>query len=161
MQQLQPQLPSGPSLVPPPNQRRIRFLEIRPVPNPQFLSHHKSLRRNHHAPLGTDIHRKARHPVCRPSFLPFEPHRDTRIQARPCPHILQHLQRIVHIRPHAHTGLPAPPAPLPNLRPSPSTVNGTPLSLLPISHQSSLIPKPRSLATVPGSRPAAVICYLF
>lgn len=138
MHQLQPQLPTTPSLMPAPDQYRFRFSLIASILDPHLLPHRKSLRYYRQASLRADIHRIALCLVGRPAFRPLHSHLQPRVHPRTCSHILQHPERIVHFvrSVHVHSSchnlthhhqfltLESPRA----------LVNGTSLPNSPISH---------------------------
>ena len=81
--QLQPELPTFPPLMPPPDQRRIRRFPVHAIHNPQFLPDWQPLFHNGHASLRTYVHSVCLRLQRLTAFFPFHNQFHARIQAHP------------------------------------------------------------------------------
>ena len=100
--QFQTQLPSGSSFVSSPDQRGLRHSSIHRIQQFQLLPHRESLRHYGQTSFRADIHRVALGAVRLALFIPLHGDLNARIHASCRAHVVQHLQRVIHLIGNSH-----------------------------------------------------------
>jgi hypothetical protein len=108
IRQFQTQLPASSSLVTPPDQRGLRDSSIHRVQQFHLLPYRESLRDYRQTPFRADIHRVTLRTVRLALFVPLHGDSNARIHPSCRAHVVQHLQRVIHLTRDSHVFLRFP-----------------------------------------------------